>query len=144
MARRRGRINSMNSLVGKTKIKTIEGTKLLKDIQVGDKVFGIRDNQVVFSTVMKVFKSRIKYSNIGRIVTNKSKILGSKHHLIWVEGRQWKRLDSIEPNEKLKSIDGIDTVAEVKLDYAKKQNIDVYSLETDTENFFANDILVKS
>lgn len=129
-------------LIAKTKITTLDGIKQIKDIKKGDQIFGYRDGEVTFTRVLRTFKRTIRYKELMKIVTNTSKLICTKGHKVFVEGRNWKRADSVQVRDRIKSTNGSSEIAEIKLNYSKNTSVDVYNIETDTNNYFANDLLV--
>lgn len=129
-------------LTGKTKIETLMGTKTIKEIKAGDQIYGWKNGEVVFTPVKRVFRKKVLYKELIKIVTNKSKLQCTTNHRVYIEEKNYKRADIIEKGDLLKHVKGTDEVAFVKNDYAKNTSVDVYNLETVTNNYFANDLLV--
>ena len=129
-------------LTKKTKIQTLSGIKSIKDVETGDQIFGYKDGEIVFTPVIRIFRKKVLYKELIKIITNKSKLQCTMNHKIYVEGRNYKRADSIDVGDLCKHVKGTDEVSAIKNDYTKNTSIDVYNLETLTNNYFANDLLV--
>jgi peptide subunit release factor 1 (eRF1) len=126
-----------------TLIMTEKGNKMLKDIQIGDKLesLDIEKNKIIFSKCINKWK-RVK-EEIINIKTKTNKISCSYDHLLflWIEDRLVEinagiiEKGAILLNNSLKA----DRIINIE---NKKESRELIDIETEVGNFFANGLLV--
>lgn len=130
-------------VIGKTKIQTLKGIKNIKDVKIGDSVYSYKEGEIILSLVKEVYKIKVQYTDLIKIDTNKSRIICTKKMQLFVDRAGWKAAENIQPSDFLKDKNGIDKVSLTKIDYARRTKVDVFTIETEEGNYYANNLLVR-
>ncbi|MBU4070389.1 MAG: hypothetical protein KJ646_05380 [Nanoarchaeota archaeon] len=124
-------------------VETPKGFKKIESIKIGDKIkaLDMKNNTIIFTKCLKKWNVLKKVYRI--ILTDTHNIICSNDHSLFIKEKgKIKEISasSVSINHALidKKLDSIKIESIIK----DKQQIDMIDIETDSKNFFANDILV--
>ncbi len=142
-----GRVNATNCgsacFTADTKVSTENGTKPIKDIEIGDKVWScdIETGETELKSVTNIYIHEV--DEILHLYTDEWTIDTTTNHPFYVEDKGWVAAGDLEIGDILYSVDG-DTVEVADIEIEKlAEPIIVYNIEVDDfHTYFVGDVPV--
>lgn len=111
-------------------------TKMIKDINVGDKIVGLRHNEICDSFVESIWTVHKPVFNV--IIENGNNVKCSADHR-WLTDRGWKYTKTLNTMDDIHTyIDGVYSKSKVASITKVSDDALLYDIQTSTENFIAN------